>query len=109
MPTPNARRVHPQHERDATAAAADATWEHAPEQPPHVEGLRVAGVGGGVGVGVALATSRLLAAPLYGVAPTDPVTLGLATIALLLVCAAAVLVPARRAARADPARVRRTK
>jgi hypothetical protein len=37
MPTPNARRVHPQHEHDATAAAADATWEHAPEQSPHVQ------------------------------------------------------------------------
>jgi predicted permease len=72
------------------------------------EGLRVAGVGAAVGLGAALAGGRLLAASLYGVAPTDAVTLGLATVALLGVCAAAVFVPARRAAQADPARVLRT-
>jgi len=72
------------------------------------EGLRVAAGGAFVGLAGALAGGRLLAASLYGITPTDAATLGLATATLLAVCAAAVLVPARRAAHADPARVLRT-
>lgn len=71
------------------------------------EGLRVAGLGAAVGLAAALAGGRLLATSLYDVRPTDAVTLGLATVTLLGVCAAAVVVPARRAAHADPARVLR--
>lgn len=51
---------------------------------------------------------RLLAASLYGVTPTDALTLGGTTVVLLAVCAVAVVVPARRAARTDPAQVLRT-
>jgi predicted permease len=68
------------------------------------EGLRVAALGAAVGLLGTVAASRLFVAVLHGVAPTDPGTLGLATATLLGVAAAAVLVPARRAARADPAR-----
>jgi predicted permease len=68
------------------------------------EGMRVAIVGLFVGVLGSLTGSRLVAALLYGVAPTDPGTIGIAVLVLLTVCAFAVLLPARRAARTDPAR-----
>jgi hypothetical protein len=60
--------------------------------------------GGAVGV---LAVARALDSLLYGVAPLDPVVLGI-TAATLLVCATiALLVPVRRATRADPIAVLR--
>jgi ABC-type antimicrobial peptide transport system permease subunit len=58
------------------------------------------GLAGGA-VGVVL-VSRLVRGLLYGVAPFDPVALGLA-LTLLLACATvALLGPVRRAARVDP-------
>ncbi len=59
---------------------------------------------GGVMLGIigALALTRFLSGLLFGVSPTDPVTLGLAAVALLLVAAGASLVPARRATRVSP-------
>jgi ABC-type antimicrobial peptide transport system permease subunit len=64
-----------------------------------------AGLAGGA-VGVAL-VAHLLRDLLYGVAPFDPVTLG-ASAATLLACAVvALLVPVRRATRADPVAVLR--
>jgi predicted lysophospholipase L1 biosynthesis ABC-type transport system permease subunit len=68
------------------------------------EGMRVAVVGLFVGVLASIAGSRLVAALLYDVAPTDPETIALAVFTLLTVCALAVLLPARRAARTDAAR-----
>jgi ABC-type antimicrobial peptide transport system permease subunit len=50
----------------------------------------------------ALASSRLLAALLYGLQPTDPATIGLAVLVLLTVSALTGYLPARRAARVDP-------
>jgi predicted permease len=67
------------------------------------EGLRVAIAGALVGLVAALAVSRLTAALLYGVSPKDPGTLIAAALALLGVCVLAVVFPARRAARVDPA------
>jgi predicted permease len=66
-------------------------------------GLRPAMVGlvvGGVG---ALLLSRLLGAQLYSVSPTDPVVYGGVAIVLVVVAVLASGVPARRAARVDPA------
>lgn len=65
-------------------------------------GLWHAALGAGLGLVVALLGTRWLAATLYGVSPTDPVTLGLVTLALLAVALAACWLPARRAARIDP-------
>ena len=50
----------------------------------------------------AFVVTRLLQALLYGVSPTDPLTLALLPLALLVVVLAATLVPARRASRIDP-------
>ncbi|MCU0913816.1 MAG: ABC transporter permease [Planctomycetes bacterium] len=67
-----------------------------------VQGVRLVGIGLGLGLIGALALSRLLAGTLYGVRPTDPLTF--AGVGLLLIAAGtlACYVPARRAARIDP-------
>ena len=61
----------------------------------------------GIGASTAIFSDRL-ARQLYGIEPTDPVSFGLATGALLIVAAAAVYVPARRASRLDPTIALRT-
>jgi len=55
--------------------------------------------GGALGV---VAVSRAVRQLLYGVRPFDPLTLGVATLVLLACAAAALMVPVRRATRADP-------
>ena len=67
-----------------------------------LQGVRLAGAGLALGVAGALATTRLLAGLLYGIAATDAVSFGAAAGVLVLVAAAATCVPARRAARLDP-------
>lgn len=62
--------------------------------------LVVAGVG--VGLAIAVAASRLVASQLFGVAPTDTITMGVAILTMLLVSAIAGYLPAKRAARVDP-------
>src|SRR5262249_28581101 len=54
------------------------------------------------GVAASLAPPRVLQSPLFGLAPHDPLTLGLATVALAVVAFAAGYVPALRASRLDP-------
>ncbi|HKW97997.1 MAG TPA: ABC transporter permease [Bryobacteraceae bacterium] len=66
------------------------------------EGLLLAGAGLAIGLGGAVALTRVMRSLLFEVTPTDPVTLGLAGCALLAVAALAMVVPARRAARVDP-------
>ncbi len=55
-----------------------------------------------LGVAGSLALTRFLEAMLFGVTPTDPVTFGSVTAALLGVSLLAAYVPARRAAGTDP-------
>ena len=66
------------------------------------EALVLAALGIGVGLPVTLAVSRLIRSQLYGVQPTDPATLILATVALGTVAIVSAWIPARRAARVDP-------
>jgi ABC-type antimicrobial peptide transport system permease subunit len=66
------------------------------------EGLRVVGIGVAVGIVLALAAGRLVAAVLYGVAPSDWGAMLLASATLVIVAIIAALVPAWRAARVDP-------
>ena len=65
-------------------------------------GVALAAVGIVVGLGAALAMSRLVQGLLYDVTATDPVTFVLVPIGLLLVAAVASLVPAMRAVRVSP-------
>ncbi|HEU4631609.1 MAG TPA: ABC transporter permease [Gemmatimonadaceae bacterium] len=71
------------------------------------QAMTTAAVGVGVGLAGALATTRSLGALLFGIAPTDPATLGAAALLLLAVAAAASWLPARRAAAMDPAQALR--
>jgi predicted permease len=66
------------------------------------QGLVLAVVGVGIGLGGALALSRLISSLLYGITPYDPLTLGVVTVGLLAVAAVASWLPAMRAARIDP-------
>ena len=61
-----------------------------------------------IGGCVAWAGTRVLAALLYGVTPTDPLTLLGATGLLVVVAIGACWIPARRAIRVDPISVIRT-
>jgi len=65
-------------------------------------GMLLAGLGAIVGVAGSLALTRLLESQLYGVTPTDALTLGGVTTLLLFVAMVACVIPARRATRVDP-------
>jgi putative ABC transport system permease protein len=66
------------------------------------QGLRLAMYGVLIGVAGSLALGRVLSGFLYGVSPTDPLTiLGVAAL-LMLVALVASYLPARRAVRVDP-------
>jgi putative ABC transport system permease protein len=65
-------------------------------------GSRLVGLGLLIGLVASLAATRVLASQLWGVAPHDPLTLGLVMTVVALAGAAACLVPAGRAVRVDP-------
>ena len=65
-------------------------------------GALMAGAGAIVGTVAALWATKPLAAFLYGVSPTDPLTFASVPVAFLLVAILASLIPARRATRVDP-------
>ena len=71
------------------------------------EGLVTVSIGVAVGIGLVLATGRLVASLLYGIRPGDPVVLTIVALALLSAATAAALVPAWRAGRVDPVAVLR--
>jgi putative ABC transport system permease protein len=66
------------------------------------EALRPMAAGAVVGLGLALAGSRLLSQAVFEVSPMDPVVLGLTVAGLAAVALLASAVPARRATRIDP-------
>jgi hypothetical protein len=65
-------------------------------------GLALTATALALGLAGALGAGRLLAGQLYGVAPTDPATLGAVAALLAGVALVACWVPARRAGRVDP-------
>jgi putative ABC transport system permease protein len=67
------------------------------------QALIVAVVGVIAGVAGAIAMTRALGSLLFGVSPTDVITLLVSALALLVVATAASWIPARRAAAVDPA------
>jgi putative ABC transport system permease protein len=66
------------------------------------EGLRLCGLGVGLGLAASVPLTRLLRSVLFGVSPSDPVTLVAASAALILVAVMACYIPARRAVMVDP-------
>jgi putative ABC transport system permease protein len=66
------------------------------------EALGVVGVGLALGIGGALALTRVMTSLLYDISPTDPATFVGVTLALGAVAVLASYLPARRAARVDP-------
>jgi predicted permease len=71
-----------------------------------IEAMRLVAIGVAVGVPAALAAGRLAASQisglLFGLSPTDSLTIATATLALASVAAVAAYFPARRASRVDP-------
>jgi predicted permease len=65
-------------------------------------GLLVAAIGAAIGLGGAVALSRVLSAMLFDVDPVDTATYGGMAVVLLLTASLASYLPARRAARVDP-------
>jgi predicted permease len=66
------------------------------------ETMLLVGFGIVIGLGAAIAATRLVASLLFGLSPTDPLTIALAVLLMLMVAALAAYLPARRAARVDP-------
>jgi predicted permease len=66
-------------------------------------GLRLALIGSVAGASVSLLTTRLLGDLLFRVDPRDPLTISVAFGVMMAVAVAASFIPARRAARTDPA------
>ncbi|HEV8197755.1 MAG TPA: FtsX-like permease family protein, partial [Gemmatimonadales bacterium] len=67
------------------------------------QGLVLTGAGIGGGLVLFLLLARFLKSFLFGVSTVDPLTLGAAALALIGISALASWIPARRAARVDPA------
>jgi len=59
-------------------------------------------LGVGIGLAAAKAATRLVSTLLFGLTPTDPLTIALATLLMIVVAALAGYLPARRASRIDP-------
>ena len=72
-----------------------------------LQGLGVSFLGCLAGWCLAAAFARILGGMLYGVSPTDSVTLSSVALVVLAVAAAASLAPSIRAARLDPMQVLR--
>jgi predicted permease len=66
------------------------------------KGVTLALAGCVIGLGAALALTRLTASLLYGTSPTDPLTFVVVPLMLVCIAAAASLIPAQRAAGLDP-------
>jgi putative ABC transport system permease protein len=66
------------------------------------QGLRSALIGTGIGMVASLALTRFFATMLFGIKPTDPVTVVAVSLLLLMVTLFACYLPARRATKVDP-------
>jgi putative ABC transport system permease protein len=67
------------------------------------EGIALVGGGLALGLLAAVVATRYMGALVFGVSPSDPITLGSAAVLLVAVAVAAHAVPLRRALRIDPA------
>ena len=72
-----------------------------------VESLSVAALGLALGIPASLAVARTLRSMVYGLSPSDPLTIVLALAGIATITLAAAVIPARRAASVDPTRALR--
>jgi ABC-type antimicrobial peptide transport system permease subunit len=96
-----------QHTRDIGIRLALGGEPGAMRRDVVLRGLRLVAAGVALGIGTAFYTAELIRSQLFGITPTDPLTLAAVPVALCAVAAIACLVPARRAARLDPATILR--
>jgi predicted permease len=87
--------------------ALGATWNRIVKEVLGA-GLRTVLVGVVAGLALALASGRLIASLMYGVSPSDPAAMIVASVLLIVAAALACLLPAWRAGRADPVSALRT-
>jgi putative ABC transport system permease protein len=66
------------------------------------QGLRMSAIGIGIGLVIAVATTRVMSSMLVDVRPTDPITFVAMVLVFLAIAAAACWLPARKAAGMDP-------
>src|SRR5262249_40461423 len=66
------------------------------------QGSRLVIIGVALGLLLSAVATRVLAAALYGISPTDPLTFGVITLLLGIVTLLACWIPARRATQVDP-------
>jgi predicted permease len=66
------------------------------------ETMLLVGAGVVIGLGAAFAATRLVASLLFGLGPSDPLTMALAVLLMMLMAALAGYLPARRATKVDP-------
>ncbi|MGB9464826.1 MAG: ABC transporter permease [Candidatus Acidiferrum sp.] len=66
------------------------------------EMTRIVCIGIALGVGAGIAAAQMIRATIWGVKPTDPLSLGFAICLMLLIAGIAAFLPARRAMRVDP-------
>jgi hypothetical protein len=92
-----------QHTRDIGIRLALGGEPSAMRRLVVVQGLRLVAIGVAAGMAAAYLIARGMTTTLFGVTLTDPSTLVAVPIVLALVALLACLVPARRAARLDPA------
>lgn len=96
-----------QHTRDIGIRLALGGDPGAMRRMVILQGLGLVAIGVVVGVGAALLSAQLMSSVLFGVSPNDVRILVAIPAALLLVAVAACAIPARRAARLDPATILR--
>jgi len=72
------------------------------------EAILLAAIGAAAGCVAAVAAGRLVASLLYGTKPSDPLVLGAAALAMVIVAVLATVLPARTASHSDPSVLLRT-
>ena len=93
------RSIHIRMVATASTRLSESDWQY---QFFARRAVLLIGSGTLVGLAVALAAGRLLEQILYGVEPTDPLTLAIVFVMMLAIAALACWIPARRAIRINP-------